>query len=129
MVSVPEVGGKPLGQAQSVLRDAGLESVVEEAWSDAPEGTVVGQDPKPGVSVEKGSQVRLVISKGPEPFAMPEVRGKACSDAKSELEGSGLAVAVNSRSSGGCAGNKVLDQDPLPGMSVRKGSEATLYVS
>jgi beta-lactam-binding protein with PASTA domain len=129
MVSVPEVGGKPLGQAQSVLRDAGLESVVEEAWSDAPEGTVVGQDPKPGASVEKGSQVRLVVSKGPEPFAMPDVRGKACSDAKSELEGRGLAVAVNSRSSSGCGGNKVVEQDPLPGMSVRKGSEATLYVS
>lgn len=128
MVDVPALAGKPFEEAEAALRQAGLEPVREDVFNDAPEGMVIDQTPKAGEKAAKGSRVRLSVSKGPEPFAMPDVRGKACSTAKSELESLGLVVSVNSQK-GGCAANKVLEQDPLPGAMVRRGQEVTLYVA
>lgn len=131
MVSVPEVTGKSWDEARTLLAQAGLEPVREDVFNDAPEGTVVGQNPAVGETVAKGTPVTFTVSKGPEPFAMPDVRGKACSEAKAELESLGLVVTVRSRS-GGCGSNKVLSpdgQDPPPGTTVRKGQEAIIYVA
>ena len=126
---VPETRGKTYEEAVSILESSGLQAVKEEVFSDAPAGTVADQSPGPGEEVVKGSSVKLIVSKGSEPFAMPDVRGRACAQSKTDLESLGLVVVVNSRGGAGCAVNKVLDQDPFPGAQVRKGSEATLYVS
>lgn len=127
LVDVPEVRGKLFDEAQAALQGAGFAVLKEEAFNDAPAGTVLDQAPKPGERVERGSQARLAVSKGPEPFAMPDVGGKTCGEARIQLEELGLGVVVQSRS-GACAANRVLGQDPLPGATVRKGQEVTLYV-
>lgn len=129
MVDVPSVVTKTVAEARALLSQAGLEAVVEEVFNDASSGTVLDQTPKAGEKAEVGTQVRLLVSKGPEPFAMPDVKGKACSVAKAELESLGLVVTVNGKGGAACGSNKVLDQDPLPGATVRKGQEATLYVA
>lgn len=129
VASVPDVVGKTFDEARSILAGAGFDAAREETYSDLPSGTVVTQSPAGGEKAEKGSAVMLSVSKGPEPFAMPDVRGRSCAQAKSELEGVGLVVTYTSQSKGGCGSNKVLEQDPLPGSTVRKGQEATLYAS
>lgn len=126
--SIPDVLGKSFDEASTILSEAGFTPAKEEVFADAPAGTVLDQQPRGGETADKGTTVRLVVSKGPEPFAMPDVRGQACAQAKSDLEARGLVVLVNSRSGGACGSNKVLEQDPLPGAQVRKGQEATLYV-
>lgn len=128
MVEVPDVTRRSFDEALAILRARGLDAEREDVFDDAAAGTVIRQSPNPGESVEKGSRVHLVVSKGPQPFAMPDVKGKSCADAKSQLESMGLVVVVRSQS-GGCGANRVLDQDPLPGATVRKGDEATLYAA
>jgi beta-lactam-binding protein with PASTA domain len=125
---IPAVIGKPYEEADSIIQRAGFEVIKEEVFDDAEEGTVVNQSPEAGTVAVKGSRVRLDVSKGPEPFKMPNVKGKACSEARKQLTDLGLEVSVNTRGAG-CRQNSVLDQDPLPGAQVRKGDEATLYVS
>lgn len=125
---VPDVRTKPFVEAAAILQQAGFEPVREDVFNDAPVDQVVDQQPRPSSKVDKGSQVRVIVSKGPEPFAMPDVKNKPCTEAKAQLEGMGLVVVVNSRGAG-CGANKVLDQDPYPGAQVKKGTEATLYVS
>lgn len=127
-VVVPDVRTKPFAEAAAMLQQAGLEPVREDVFNDAPLDQVVDQQPGPSSKINKGSQVRLLVSKGPEPFAMPDVKNKPCTEAKAQLEALGLVVVVNSRGAG-CGSNKVLDQDPFPGAQVKKGMEATLYVS
>lgn len=129
MVEVPDVKGRSFEEASSMLTGAGLNTVRQDTFNDAAVGVVLDQDPKGGASVQKGSAVTLTVSKGPEPFAMPDVRNRPCSEAKATLESKGLTVAINSKSHAQCGSNKVLDQDPLPGATVRKGQEATLYLA
>lgn len=127
-VEVPNVSGKPIADAEAQLIAAGLTVVKEEVFNDAAPGNVVSQAPPPKSMVERGSSVTLKVSKGPEPFDMPDVKGKACSEAKSQLERLGLVVVVRS-SNGACGSAKVAEQDPLPRARVRKGQEATLYIT
>ena len=127
-VVIPGVVGQQFADAQKKLTDMGL--VVEriDEFNDAAVGQVIAQEPVQDQRVEKGSTVKLHASKGPAPFAMPDVKNKSCSEAKSQLESLGLVVVVRSKS-GPCSSNKILDQDPLPGATVKKGDEATLYAA
>jgi len=128
IVEVPSVKEKPVAEAEQILRDAGLVPSRTEVFNDAPSGTVMDQSPQPGTKVDKGTSVKLTVSKGPAPFAMPDVKSKTCAEAKSQLESLGLVVVVRSQRSE-CGSGKVLDQDPLPGATVRKGQEATIYTA
>ncbi|MGI8425789.1 MAG: protein kinase domain-containing protein [Actinomycetota bacterium] len=128
---LPETVGKKYDEASAALVQKGFTVSRQDAFSDAPAGQVVFQAPKSGEMALQGTDVRLSVSKGPQPVAMPDLKGKACSEARGVLAAQGLAVKVTSSGGGEatCGGNKVLAQDPLPGATVRKGREATLYVS
>jgi len=128
---VPHTLGKTQAEAEALVTGAGFIVKIESAFNDALEGTVYDQTPKAGTQAEEGSQVKIFVSKGPQPFDMPDVKGKKCSDAKSQLEGLGLVVVVKDNLGNpiDCSTNIVLDQDPLPKTKVRKGQQAILYVS
>jgi beta-lactam-binding protein with PASTA domain len=130
MVEVPDTLGKPQAEAEALLIDAGFVAKAESAFNDAPEGTVYDQTPKGGTQAEEGSEVIIFVSKGPEPFDMPDVRNKKCSEAKSQLENLGLVVVVKDAEGKpiDCAANIVLDQAPRAPTKVRKGQEVILYV-
>ncbi|HEY8552384.1 MAG TPA: PASTA domain-containing protein [Thermaerobacter sp.] len=67
-VVVPSLFGLTVAGAREELRAAGLVAgAVEERHSPYPAGTVIGQDPGAAASVERGSRVDLVVSKGPAP--------------------------------------------------------------
>lgn len=57
-----------------------------EYSEDVPKGNVVRTDPAGGARALRGSQVSIVVSLGPERFAMPEVVGKSLDQAKALLE-------------------------------------------
>ena len=112
--------GRPLGEAQQALAVAGLTAVPSEVFHDTPTGTILSQDPVVP-KIEKGSPVALTVSKGPEPFPIADYKGTACATAKADLEAKGLVVTAT------CGSNKVIDQDPPPGASVKKGQKVLLY--
>jgi len=60
-VEVPEVRGWTQEQAKQRLQTVGLTLTVEERRSSQPKGTVIDQDPKPGMRVDPHSQIRLVV--------------------------------------------------------------------
>src|SRR5438874_750291 len=72
---VPSVVGEPLDRALSDLQDAKLKGKVTQIESDKPQGQVISQSPTAGASVKQGSQVKLQVSKGPKPVAVPNVIG------------------------------------------------------
>lgn len=66
-VTVPNVTGRSLSEAQSMLSAANLNySVVEESSDSVPAGQVIRQSVSSGVSVEKGTTVTIVVSTGPK---------------------------------------------------------------
>lgn len=66
-VTVPSVTGLTQSAARSTLVNAGLKlGNVTEEYSNEASGTVVSQSVSDGTSVNKGTSIDIVISKGPE---------------------------------------------------------------
>jgi hypothetical protein len=65
-IAVPDVAGRPLGDAEAIVQQAGFR-VAGATASDAatPFGVVIRTDPAAGTSEKKGSTVTLVVSTGP----------------------------------------------------------------
>ncbi|HEX2053595.1 MAG TPA: PASTA domain-containing protein [Actinomycetota bacterium] len=131
ILPIPQLGGKGADSAEALLREQGFTPVRETVFNGAAAGTVVGQAPAAGEPHQQGTQVKISVSKGPQPFKVPDVKGKSCADAKGQLEGLGMKVVAQTSGGGAgtCGGNRVLEQDPLPQSERKPGAEATLYVA
>ncbi|MFQ3610655.1 MAG: PASTA domain-containing protein [Fimbriimonadales bacterium] len=92
---IPPVVGKELQEANRLLTEMGFEPEVrQEGYSEQyPPGVVYSVSPPEGRVVPKGSKVSLWVSKGSRFTVVPDVRNKPESQARSELERAGLAVA------------------------------------
>jgi len=71
--SVPYLIGKTIGEAEQALRDAGLSrGTVSYDYSNTySEGEVMWQQYEPGAPLDKGTSVKIRVSKGPEPAPAP----------------------------------------------------------
>ena len=65
-IVVPDVVGQPRTRAEQILYGDTLQPNVREEFSDQPVGNVIAMDPGAGASVDQGSTVTIVVSKGPE---------------------------------------------------------------
>ena len=71
-VAVPRLVGQTRDEASNTLRQAGLQlGSVSSKFSDADTGTVISSSPAEGTAVDKGTQVDIVLSKGPQPTPTP----------------------------------------------------------
>jgi len=64
LVAVPNVVGRSLADAQSILGAAGFAATVTNVPSAQPAGTVVGQDPAAGGRAARGANLNLQVSGG-----------------------------------------------------------------
>ena len=90
LAEVPPLGGLRLHEAKVALSAAGLRCG-DAPFSDspAPAGTVIEQNPQPGVEVEPGSEVSLRLASGLS-VRLPDIRGLGLSEAGCKLRGAGL---------------------------------------
>jgi eukaryotic-like serine/threonine-protein kinase len=128
---VPALVGSSLAEARELVDEAGLELVVAERRYDpeAPVDQVLSQEPDPAAVRYAGDEVTVVVSDGPAPVTLPNVRGERVGDAVAVLEGLGLEVEVERR--GGFSAffnpDRVYDQDPGPGSTRLPGETVLLY--
>jgi beta-lactam-binding protein with PASTA domain/predicted Ser/Thr protein kinase len=127
-VTVPDVVGESRDDAVVELRDAGLDPNVVEINSPRDAGTVLATAPSAGEVVVEGTRVRVNVSKGPRPIAVPNVVGQAYESAASTLQGAGFGVAREDVESEEAAGI-VVAQSPAAGSQQSRGSTVTLQVS
>ncbi len=86
-VHVPDVMGKSRDDAIAALADAKLKFKVLSVFSKEPADTVVAQQPRGGVIVNRGSIVHINVSKGLQPLQVPDVRGQLFDNAAGQLQG------------------------------------------
>jgi serine/threonine-protein kinase len=127
-VDVPDVRGDQATDAVAEITQRGLVAKVARINSDKETGTVTAQDPAPGTRVDKGTKVRINVSEGPKPVAVPPVVGVPYEQAAAELQGAGFAVARRDVDSHDPKGT-VVQEDPAANSLAAKGSTVTLYVS
>lgn len=129
---VPDVRGKSLDEARSLLQGVGLIGVPggDGVFSDTiPEGSVVEMQITDGQVIVPGETIGLTLSRGPELVAVPNVAGKNLQDSIDALEDLGFEVDVQTDFSENLWDTppvKVTSQDPASGQQVPKGSTVTL---
>jgi serine/threonine-protein kinase len=127
-VRVPGVVGFTEADAVATITRAGLDANSVQINSEKEAGIVTAQDPKAGTVLVEGSGVRINVSKGPRPVAVPAVVGLAYDQAASQLSVAGFAVRRVEVDNDKPAG-EVVDQNPPANSTARKGSIVTLSVS
>ena len=126
-VPIPDIDGKKSAVAQAALTDIGLIPVITEKYSEkVPEGQVIKVTPKPGTVVNSGTEVELVVSKGPPPVEVPTLVDLRKSQAIAILKKLGLVPKVIS--AGFTPLNRVFSQDPPAGTMIPKGSVVTIRI-
>ena len=94
--AVPRLLDVGVTEAKSRLTKAGFRMKLDPdmAHPKAPKGTVVWQDPAPGVVLPPNSPITLALSNGPAPVAVPDVVGFDANLAVKVLQASGLTIGV-----------------------------------
>ncbi|WUG43363.1 Stk1 family PASTA domain-containing Ser/Thr kinase [Kitasatospora sp. NBC_00458] len=112
-IAVPELVGRPSGQAASALAGAQLAAgAVTETYDDTvPEGSVISSSPAAGQQVAENTPVSLVVSKGMVP--VPDVTGMSKEAAEKALQAAGFAMQSSGVNLFGTG--KVSGQSPAAG--------------
>jgi eukaryotic-like serine/threonine-protein kinase len=101
----------------------------DEFNDTVPAGGVVGLRPAPGTVLTVGAPVTVVVSKGPAPVTVPNVRGMRQADAVAALTRAGLSVQVRRQFDDQTAGGRAIGTDPKTGTGLARGASVTLLVS
>ncbi|KNC17666.1 hypothetical protein AC792_14020, partial [Arthrobacter sp. RIT-PI-e] len=131
-VTLPDLADRPLAEARSVLIEQGIGSVsTQEVFDDdVLAGLVVGTDPAAATEIRRYEQVELLVSRGPELFAVPDVTGENRTRATAELEAAGFAPGgLREEYSETIGAGVVLAQDPGAGAERPRGTAVELVVS
>jgi len=131
---VPQVAGSSRSTAVNLLRAAGfsVDPAVDQAYSETTAaGLVLASEPDAGSHLLNGHSIRLVISRGPERYVLPQVAGQDYAAAQQAF--AGMPVRLVRRDTpdgtGKIASGRVIRTDPGPAAKVRRNSAVTVYVS
>ncbi len=127
----PDVTGEHLQVATIKLETSGLlvGKVTREYSEDVPAEYVISQNPRAGTSVKEGTEIDLVVSKGPEPFELPDFTGETLANVRQRLVQQGLREGTITREKSEALPGTVIGQEPPPGTPVQKGDRINLVVS
>ena len=130
--STPGVINLTAEQARKKVEAAGLSfRIGSRAYSETvAEGLVVTTDPKPGTNILKDGTVVATISRGPERYDVPVLKGMTLAKAKAALKQTNLTVGdVTERYSESVAKGVVLKSDPTSSTEVKANAAVDLVVS
>ncbi len=128
-VVVPRLVGLTYEEAVDALNEVGLEPRRTNVFSQRPEGTVSGQNPKAGEQVDEGTEVEVRVSQGPRVVEVPDVLDQSESSAVAELEGAGFEVQSAEAPSDTTPAGLVSAQSPGPGELAAPGSTVQITIS
>jgi serine/threonine-protein kinase len=125
--------GSTMEEAERTIQQEDLDPRTDpnaEAFDDTvPVGAVIGLRPAPGTVLTVGAPVTMVISKGPAPITVPDVRGMRQADALAVLGRAGLTTAVRRQFDNQIAGGHAIGTDPKAGTGLARGASVTLLIS
>lgn len=130
-VAAPELANQPRAAAAKTAADAKVPVQWEESFSESvPAGTVVSTDPVGGGRLHRGAAMTVVVSRGPERYAVPTVVGLPLADARSALEQNHLAVGSTTEEfDDAAAPGAVIKASAEPGTELRRDERVDLVTS
>jgi eukaryotic-like serine/threonine-protein kinase len=114
-----------------MLQEAGLDPTFgDEQFSETvAAGTVISADPAAGEAI-RGSDVELVVSKGPERFQVPaELTGQPLDAVQTKLNEKPIGQATREEFSDSVESGHVIGFEPPAGTDLKRGDTVTIVVS
>ena len=133
-VTVPNLLNLTLEDARSVLLASGLSlgNITTEVSPVVPADTVLSQDPLPGVEVDAGTEIDIVISAGTDAVEMPDVVGRSEAEALFQLGEAGFSagqIVIQEEPSDDVLEGFVIATVPTAGNLVARTGTVTVIVS
>ncbi len=130
-VSVPDLVGKTVPKARDLLRQANLDmgKLTKRYDESVAAGLVIEQSVAADDQAPFGSEIDVVVSRGPSPVPVPRVTRLTEEEATSVLTDAGFLVAVQEDVSDTVPRGEVISQDPPKGTEVQPGNTVTIVVS
>jgi serine/threonine-protein kinase len=129
-VDVPDLVNLTVEDATARLDELGLVvAVTEQFHEEVDAGRVVSQSVPPGEEVAPDSTIDVVVSRGPAPVPVPDLRDQPYDAAAAALTDAGLTPARQDVFDNDVAEGRVIRTEPAAGTEVDRGSEVTVVVS
>jgi serine/threonine-protein kinase len=129
---VPKLVDLTLKEAEKLVKARGLKLVVSgrEYSSLYEKDKIIRQTPAPGTRLEKGKEIRVVVSLGERPVEVPDLIGKSELEAGQILGELGLRIGnVDYEYSDKVPEGMIMKQQPASGTKVKKGSVINIVIS
>ncbi|WP_063059437.1 Stk1 family PASTA domain-containing Ser/Thr kinase [Nocardia sienata] len=130
-VAVPDLSNTSATEAQKKLDSLGFDVAVQEKPDGKiSAGNVIATQPLGGSRADEGSTITVQVSTGPQQVPVPRLTGLSQQDAEQELNNVGLQAnpEVKREPSSAQDKDKVIGQDPSPGIEMDAGSQITLTI-
>lgn len=131
-IVIPSVVGATKSQAQKTMEPFGIRvKVTKERFDElVPKGKVITMVPPAGTRVAEGEAISLELSKGPERYQVPNLKGKSISQATIALAQLKLVIGKTElQFSSRVPKDQIISISPAPGTLVKKNTEVDLVVS
>lgn len=128
MRAIPDLTRLDGNRAAELLDAGGFVVTVDTADSRTAAGRVLAIEPAPGSEIRIPGDVRLVVSRGPPTFPMPQLAGMTQGEAYAVLRSLGLVLGEVDRRYSLLNVRLVFGQDPEPYVSVAEGTAVSLVV-
>ncbi len=129
-IAVPELTGKNLEEAISILKSIGLTiGEIVDKEDNSPVGTILLQHPAAGSILPPYGSIKMVVSIGTF-VIVPNVIGMNVEDATKLLLNAGFQIEIIEETDiAKATKGMVLYQYPMPGLKVSRGAEIRLKIS
>lgn len=132
LLKVPDIVNHEREEAISMVQDAGFTYSLEQAPSDSiTKGYVISTDPVAGAAADEGSEIKIIISTGPETVMtkVPQLKGLSKESAIAKIESSNLSIGSISTAESDLVAGTVIDQNIAAGTEIEEHTKISITVS
>lgn len=132
LLKVPNIVNHEREEAISMVQDAGFTYTLEQAPSDSiTKGYVISTDPVAGAAADEGSEIKIIISTGPETVMtkVPQLKGLSKESAIAKIESSNLSIGSISTAESDLDAGTVIDQNIAAGTQIEEHTKISITVS
>lgn len=132
LLKVPDILNHEREEAISMVQDAGFTYTLEQAPSDSiTKGYVISTDPVAGAAADEGSEIKIIISTGPETVMtkVPQLKGLSKDAAIAKIESSNLSIGSISTAESDLDAGTVIDQNIAAGTQIEEHTKISITVS
>lgn len=132
LLKVPDIVNHEREEAISMVQDAGFTYSLEQAPSDSiTKGYVISTDPVADAAADEGSEIKIIISTGPETVMtkVPQLKGLSKDAAIAKIESSNLSIGNISTAESDLDAGTVIDQNIAAGTEIEEHTKISITVS